>query len=316
MKVLLLLSKEKSWTKVQQFTDYFDFYLNNCLRKLLNTDKDKLLELLKKYKYIYIYHRYSDVSNFILLHKKELKQIVIIHDPLHCQFNSWERNMADKISCWCTQYTKQKINDSHDKLFFMKLPFYNTQFYLDEENIHIKNIDDHIKTEKYIVSIGNAHRDYNTLIKALENINIKCYIITTNSKITTSNQNIIIKSTNQQLVKKYIKYSLFGIIPITQTKTYQAHGVTVACELSALKKPFIISEDCGINDYLMNETFGLSYKERNVIDLTNKIKYLLDENNLKIYKNKIEDFYKKNPDYLSITDFINTFNEKCKESTL
>jgi len=312
---LITLSTQKLGWKKGCIPNYFDMVPNSFLRTLLKNEKNKLIEFLKKYKYIYLYHRYSDVSHFILSNKNELNQIVIIHDPSHCQYSKWEREKADMISCWCTQYIKNKIYDSHNKLFFMKLPLNNSYFNLNEDDIKIKNIDEHIKNEKYILSIGNTHRDYNILVNALENINIKCYILT-NNKVITNNPNIIVKTTNHELTLKYIKYSLFGIIPMSQTKTNQAHGVTVACELSAMKKPFIITENCGINDYLMNGIFGLSYKEKNVDDLNDKIKYLLDENNLNNYKKNIENFYKENPIYLTEQDFINTFYEKCKESII
>lgn len=285
----------------------YQTFFKNEIQKMLNTDlynmleknKESFDEFLSKKKYIYIYHKYKKVSSYILNNKDRFKYKVIIHDPLHCGFSKKERDIADRISCWSKNFVIERIKDNHNKLF--------TAFYpIVRENVNNVKSD-----EPYIISVGNLFRDYNILIKALEGIDIKCIILTDGKfrPIINNNPNITIKNVSQPEVIKYIKKATFGILPLIENTgrgslSSQAHGITVAAEFVSCNLPFIASHNMGVDEYLVDNVFGVTYNVNDVDDLKKKILYFLDENIQSEYKEKIMNFYEREPNYFSPEHFV------------
>lgn len=277
---------------------------NRVLYDMLEKNKKSFDEFLSRKKYIYIYHKYDKVSSYILNNKDRLKYKVIIHDPLHCGFSKKERDKADRISCWSKNFVIERIKDNHNKLF--------TAFY----PVVRQNVNDVKSDEPYIISVGNKYRDYNILIKALEGIDIKCIILTNEKSrdynirpIINNNPNIIVKNASQPEVIQYIKKAKFGILPLIENDGSgvifaQAHGITVAAEFVSCNLPFITSHNMGVNEYLVDNVFGVTYNVNDVDDLKKKILYFLDKNIQSEYKEKIINFYENNPNYFSPEHFV------------
>jgi hypothetical protein len=295
---LMTVSKRK----FEGWFDNIEIKLNSQLKNMLNNKKDDIDNILKTKKYIYMYHRYQNVSLYILNNKDRFGYKVIIHDPLHCGFTLSERNLADRISCWSKDFIINRINDNHNKLFTMILPRYSRNIL--EDNINNR--------EPYIISVGNTCRDFQTLINALDGIDIKCIILTNNTNdLKNTNSNIIIKSVPLNDVNEYMKYASFGVLPLNENTgrgclNPQAHGITVASQYVNSRIPFIISKDRGVDEYLEDGVFGEYYIANDKDSLREKIIHFMNKDVQDNYKGKINKFYNDNPKHLSPEHFIET----------
>jgi len=149
------------------------------------------------------------------------------------------------------------------------------------------------------------------LIKALEGIDIKCIILTDGrfSPIINNNPNIIVKNVSHPEVIQYIKNAKFGVLPLIENNgrgalNSQAHGITVAAEFVSCNLPFITSRNMGVDEYLVDNVFGVTYNVNDVDDLKKKIIYFLDQNIQSEYKEKIMNFYENKPNYFSPEHFV------------
>jgi len=263
-----------------------------------------------KKKYIYMYHRYDDVSKYILENRERFGYKVIIHDPMHCGFTIYERNMADKISCWSDEFIRAHINDNNEKMFTLFLPSTRVTEQTIPENL--------LPTEPYIVAIGNLFRDFNILIDALDGINLKCVILTSmNIKLIKEHgTNVIIQTVPSNLVNYYIRGAMFGVLPLVENiglgggLNAQAHGCTVASQYVQHDLPFIASDNMGVNEYLMDGVFGETYPVNDKNVLREKIIRFMDGDVQLEYRKKIDSFYEESPDFFSAQTFLKVLAEQ------
>jgi len=143
------------------------------------------------------------------------------------------------------------------------------------------------KKENYVVSIGYAKRDYNTLLEAWESLSIlkkpKLIIIGVNdprrlgvSKIHPAVE-FIGKIPISEL-KYIVSKSIFVIMPLPYYR-YALGQMTVLQSMS-MGKAVIVTKVPSIMDYISDGTDALFIKPYNVADMRSKIEYLLDNPNI------------------------------------
>lgn len=136
---------------------------------------------------------------------------------------------------------------------------------------------------EYIFSAGRADRDYATLLRAIEHLDLKTVIMYGKDQITFKSPSILHQGLNTnvkvmyevpyKLYEKALLNSLFVVIPLK--KTYYASGQVVLLEAMAMGKTVIASKVTGMMDYIENWRTGIFVEPYNVKDLKEKIEYLL-----------------------------------------
>ncbi|MGB9980274.1 glycosyltransferase family 4 protein [Methanobacterium sp.] len=134
--------------------------------------------------------------------------------------------------------------------------------------------------EKYILCVGRAGRDYETLLKAVKDLKINVIIVTGNDPIPTSGkiennyQNIdVLNEISHEEYEKLIANASFIVLPLEDT--LYPTGQTVLLESMATGKAVIATKTAGTIDYIENGKTGFFIEPYNAGDLKEKISYLL-----------------------------------------
>jgi glycosyltransferase involved in cell wall biosynthesis len=120
-----------------------------------------------------------------------------------------------------------------------------------------------IEEEDFILAVGDANRDYITLIKAIKDLNVKLIIATRNLSfrgkfsyklqdlIMFKNNNIYIKEVSIDELKKLYEKAKLVVLPLIPSLT--GAGVTALLEAFSMSKPVIVSDSPGLKEYCMND---------------------------------------------------------------
>ncbi len=175
---------------------------------------------------------------------------------------------ADTILC-LTDFVKSDFKKDYN-LKNTKLETYH--FGIDSD---FWKPDENIKTENFILSIGNdMNRDYQTLVKALpEHIKLK---IITRKKIDTKGKNIeLLSGISDQELRNVYNQALFVIVPSIKLKN-ESSGLSCALQTMACKKALIISDAEALKEQFQDQKDCLFYQAQDPQDLAKKISFLLE----------------------------------------
>lgn len=167
----------------------------------------------------------------------------------------------------------------------------NKQFTLIPNGVNIPEIFENIHPKMNLITfVGRVEKTKGVkdLIDAIENIdeNIKCAIIGDGeykkeiSEYVNSNNKLkdkvwFLGSLASEEVSKWIHVSKVVVLP----SYYETQGI-VLLEANAHKKPVIASNINGINEIIQDGVNGLLFEKGNSVDLTSKIKQILNDTEL------------------------------------
>lgn len=150
----------------------------------------------------------------------------------------------------------------------------------------------------FIVSMGSANRDYETLIKAAALSNLPVIIVGPGRLTDSINipANVVIKS-NLSLKECHtlVQQAVFSVVPLRNPDI--ASGQITIIESMIFKTPVIATDSIGTADYITDGTNGLLARGADVNDLADKMQTLWDDSEL---RNKlVENGYIFVKEYLS-----------------
>lgn len=153
--------------------------------------------------------------------------------------------------------------------------------------------------EDYILSIGYAKRDYNTLIEAWNYIKFPLKIVGITNECFNGSESIeFIPKVPVSVLKEYIHNAKLVILPIENDK--HSVGQMTLTQCMAMGKAIIVTRVFGVIDYLNNGVNCLAIDHKSESDIVETVNLLL-----------------KNPDLVknislnAREDVIQRFNEKC-----
>lgn len=153
----------------------------------------------------------------------------------------------DKIICHSTneiEYYNEIFTLSNRKKFqYIKLGY-------EDIGINYKNMK-----KEYIVAVGRSNRDYEFLIKTLENTSYELYIICDNIKECTAKNIHVLKNCYGDEMINFMAQSLCVVVPLKDTNI--SAGQLVILQALSLGKPIIVTSSRGIDDYIENGKNGL-----------------------------------------------------------
>jgi glycosyltransferase involved in cell wall biosynthesis len=141
----------------------------------------------------------------------------------------------------------------------------------------VENLD----VQNTILSVGYSKRDWKTLIRAFDDVKDKSVVlkIIGRNDLILNNQNIILEKyiPINQLIEE-IRKCKFVVVPL-EYFNYSFGQMTVLQAMS-LGKAVIASKVPSLEDYIIDGETGLFYESGNADDLSNKISFLLNNNDL------------------------------------
>jgi glycosyltransferase involved in cell wall biosynthesis len=271
--------------------------------------------IINKYTFIYAFHYTSEILKYLINNKDKYSYKLFIHELENLDINKYNLNKVDKISSW----SPSKLINIHPKMSSQikeKLFWIHQGIRLTKQNQDkIKNISNN-SNERYIVSIGDTNRDHEMVIKAVQNLDIKLYII---SKNVYNNKNVVnICTTKSKIIDnervfdtcKIIKNALFCIIPLHYK--HQSHGITSAIEVCFLRKCLIITQNSGLDEYIEDNYTGFKIPHKDVNTCKNKIQYLLNDSNRQEMEENIKNKIGNNNNYMTNEGFIEIVLDNLK----
>ncbi len=163
-----------------------------------------------------------------------------------------------------------------------------------------------LKTENYIVSVGYVKRDWDTLLKAFEDLenDVKLKIIGVPDK---KKLNFSPKIQNRveclpyipiQRLKEEIAKARFMVIPLPYVR--YSLGQTTLLQAMSMQKAVIVTKVPSVEDYVEDGKNVILFEPKDVQDLKNKMEMLLKDSKLteRVAKNArktiVKDFNEKN----------------------
>jgi glycosyltransferase involved in cell wall biosynthesis len=158
-------------------------------------------------------------------------------------------------------------------------------FGTDEKSSHLNNLNN-LTLSNYIFSAGAAARDYKTLIKAIEGVNINLLIVAGRDPMTgkialpsTLPPNVRLKvEIPKEEYKRLLAKSRFVIVPLKDVPF--VCGQSVILDAMSMGKAVIATRGVSTIDYIVDGETGLLVEAGDVESLKAKILFLL-ENPLK-----------------------------------
>ncbi len=139
-----------------------------------------------------------------------------------------------------------------------------------------------VKPEDFIISIGRDTRDFETMIKAFENVksDIKLKMIGPTVDLKINDKRIeIIGETPKRKLNLEIQKARFAILPLEYKKF--SFGQMTLLQQMYYGKAIIVSKVPSVIDYIEDGETGILYEPENVKDLSDKIKLLIEDDNLR-----------------------------------
>lgn len=136
-----------------------------------------------------------------------------------------------------------------------------------------------------IVSVGNTNRDYQTLLRAIRSLGLRCDIYASNVLPLPGKSGFDLTAVPSQLAtvsrvdlialrRKYARAQIV-VVPLHQTRT--ASGVTSLLEAMSMGKLVVVAETAGISDYIEDGRNVMTYRPGDFMDLARQIDYILQE---------------------------------------
>ncbi len=255
---------------------YLKFYILQTLIALLQ---------LKKYDVILSHGAQSGI--FLAL----LRKLFRISKPKHILFDIGGFNSASEKGFKNTliRYASRSldgviIHTSKQRDYYEKhFPWLvsKTQFINFGTNPDYFNLVENLDVQNTILSVGYSKRDWKTLIRAFDDVKDKSVVlkIIGRSDLILNNQNIILEKyiPINQLIEE-IRKCKFVVVPL-EYFNYSFGQMTVLQAMS-LGKAVIASKVPSLEDYIIDGETGLFYESGNADDLSNKISFLLNNNDL------------------------------------
>jgi len=157
----------------------------------------------------------------------------------------------------------------HFTKFSSQLPLENL-----DELLSIANIS---KQEKYVFSGGNSLRDYDTLLGAVDGLDI-CTVIASSNSHVFDNSKVEFKYFNQKDYFKAMAASAIVVVPLIETER-RSVGQQTYLNAMALGKLTIISDVIGVRDYVEADSQALLVPPNDVNALRDRITWALDLRN-------------------------------------
>jgi glycosyltransferase involved in cell wall biosynthesis len=170
-----------------------------------------------------------------------------------------------------TEYYRDVFNWPHGKAVFV--PFHTAPEALNVET----------RDEAYIFSGGKSFRDYNTLIKSLDNIEQHSVIIGYGSTKQYKRITIHQKLPWEQFLD-YMARSRIVVVPLEDRKI--STGQTIILYAMALGKPVVTTKTSGTIDYIESGKTGILVPPNNSQELQRQILILLNDDE---FRKKIGD---------------------------
>ncbi len=192
--------------------------------------------------------------------------------PFHQRLFRFILSPVKKILCYSNIQKKalMELLGFHGKIEFIPFGIEPSKYTFNDKN-----------NGNYVLCVGRAGRDYETLFKAINNMKINVIIVTgkdpisTNEKIQKVYDNVeVLNEISHEEYKKLVANSQFVILPLEDT--LYPTGQTVLLEGMATGKAVIATKTAGTIDYIENGKTGYFVEPYNADDLREKISYLLE----------------------------------------
>lgn len=145
-----------------------------------------------------------------------------------------------------------------------------------------KYFKEDIKEEDFILTIGYADRDWETLFKAFEKVDdnkTKLKVIGKNDFSTTRKNVITVPPMNISEISEQIQKSLFVVMPLEYVN--YSYGQMTILHAMLLQKAIIVADVPSMVDYVHDGKTAMLYKNGNVDDLSCKMSLLLSDSELR-----------------------------------
>lgn len=136
----------------------------------------------------------------------------------------------------------------------------------------IPGFDEEEKEVPFILALGSANRDYSTLCKAVEKINIRTVIVAGNHAVKGLNipNNVeIVSGLTSEECHRLAQRARIIVVPLINGKT--AAGQVTIVEAMRMGRPIIATRSVGSEDYILPGKTGLLVEPNSVKNLSESI---------------------------------------------
>lgn len=169
---------------------------------------------------------------------------------------------VDRIICRTTAYLDFMMNNFHlDEEQLVVFPETTDTLFFNPSHTRDPLLQKIIPNSQYIFSAGLEMRDYETLIRAVANLEIQVVIaagspwskfdFSTNDSLPA---NIHVERYSLEEMRELYRHSSLVVVPVKPT--IRACGMNVVLEASAMKKPIIASKTAGMVDFITDGETG------------------------------------------------------------
>ncbi len=273
------------------FLDELFFNISAFLWLLRNNKKYNLIHLQGRSGFIYSLFPQTTphITTYHGLVSKENKSINSKSLTLQYKLFYYISNFIEKVTL---KKSKNLIVVSNSlKEDIIEISDNNKRFSLIPNGVNIpKNIESVEPKMSIVTFVGRVEKTKGVkdLIDSIENIenNFKCVIIGDGeyrkeiTEFVNSNENLkdkvwFLGSLSSEEVSKWVQLSTLVVLP----SYYETQGI-VLLEANAHKKPVVASNINGINEIIKDGVNGLLFEKGNSVDLSNKIKQILNDTEL------------------------------------
>ena len=149
------------------------------------------------------------------------------------------------------------------------------------EDINRDRNSENITANSYILSIGYNKRDWNTLIKAYEELDteVELHLLGNDSWESDNPKIKIIPPVPVKEMMGMIEESLFGVLPLKWFN--YSYGQMTLMQQMALSKAVIVSEVPSVKDYVQDGIDACLYPPEDADALAERMKVLLEDSSLR-----------------------------------
>lgn len=268
------LEIEKTWPK----------WLTQFFRKVANIYFIHLPLFFKFFSYDIVFTSSAFGTQILFVLWPFKKPLWVMHDFSIKNLIGKEQTWRQKVFFWIVSRSDGVVTLSLDETDFLinKFPHLKNKIEMIPFGVDLKFFKPSgMEKENQILAVGfDPDRDWGTLIKAVEDINIEVVLATRESRVAKFqplSQNITVKQFKvEELIKEYDK-SLFVILPLdTSYGNNDAMGCSTLFEAMAMSKATIATSTKTMQTYIKDGENGYLVEEGNVIALNQKIRYLID----------------------------------------
>ncbi|WP_320823132.1 glycosyltransferase family 4 protein [Reinekea sp.] len=232
------------------------------------------------------------LSLVIALVVKLLGKKLVFYDAMQHQPRSWHRRclarmsigLADRVIFFsANQLKKWQHNFPVLKGNGTNIPYgIDAQFYAPMVSRFTNMVSPLTnRTEDQLISVGrDTHRDFATLVSALESLNMQLILVTQSylidDSIRESSHITIADDLSYQELAGYYNQSAATVVPIIEGTSHLS-GIRAAMESMAMKVPVIITRNDSLEEYFNHTETVLFYQAEDVASLVSAIATLRTE---------------------------------------